>query len=125
MGVYYQVQDDVLDFANTVEQTGKVGTDIIDNKCTWPIITAITLASPEQKKILEENYGKKGKEEEERVKKVYRELAIVEKFDEYEKEMLNKLDKLINVIPVEDGRDGILKKEVFTCFLAKLHKRTR
>ena len=51
--------------------------------------------------------------------------AIVEKFDEYEKEMLNKLDKLINVIPVEDGRDGILKKEVFTCFLAKLHKRTR
>lgn len=33
--------------------TGKVGTDIEENKCCWLVIQALQLASPEQKKILE------------------------------------------------------------------------
>ena len=33
--------------------TGKVGTDIEDNKCSWIIVQAIKRASPEQLKRLE------------------------------------------------------------------------
>ena len=34
LGMYFQVQDDYLDFAGTPEQIGKIGTDIVDNKCS-------------------------------------------------------------------------------------------
>ena len=33
--------------------TGKVGTDIEENKCSWLVVQALQQASPEQRKILE------------------------------------------------------------------------
>ncbi|KAF4581658.1 Farnesyl pyrophosphate synthetase [Pleurotus pulmonarius] len=57
---YSQVQDDWLDYAGTVEQIGKVGTDIIDNKCSWCINTALALANAEQRAILDANYERAG-----------------------------------------------------------------
>lgn len=125
LGVYYTALDDVLDFSCTVEQIGKVGTDIIENKCTWAIVTALTLASPEQRRVLDENYGRKDPENEKRVKELYGELGIVGRFDVYEKEVLEKLEMMIADIPVEDGRSGILTREVFSCFTDKMGKRSK
>ena len=53
MGEYFQVQDDYLDCYGTPEQIGKIGTDIQDNKCGWLINTALGIASPEQRKVLD------------------------------------------------------------------------
>lgn len=47
------IQDDYLDCYGDPAVTGKVGTDIEENKCCWLVIQALQLASPEQKKILE------------------------------------------------------------------------
>lgn len=35
----------------------QVGTDIQDTKCSWLVVQALERATPEQRKLLEENYG--------------------------------------------------------------------
>ena len=39
LGEYFQVQDDYLDCFG--QDIGKIGTDILDNKCSWIICTAL------------------------------------------------------------------------------------
>nr|QFS20865.1 farnesyl-diphosphate synthase [Sanghuangporus baumii]QHI34615.1 farnesyl-diphosphate synthase [Sanghuangporus baumii] len=121
LGEYFQVQDDYLDCFGTPEQIGKIGTDIIDNKCSWLINAALAHASPEQRAILDECYGRKDPEKEACVKKIYSELDLVGKYNTYEKDSYEKVTGLINQLPA----DGPLKREVFTSFLEKIYKRTK
>ncbi|KAJ7589552.1 isoprenoid synthase domain-containing protein [Mycena floridula] len=79
-GEYFHIQDDFLDFSGTPEQLGKIGTDIVDNKCSWCINMALAWASPEQRKILDENYGQKNEVAEGNVKAVYEEFGLREKY---------------------------------------------
>ncbi|KAJ7813759.1 isoprenoid synthase domain-containing protein [Mycena leptocephala] len=69
-GEYFQIQDDFLDFSAPPELLGKIGTDIVDNKCSWCINTALKLATPKQRVVFYENCGKKDTAAEARVKKV-------------------------------------------------------
>jgi len=43
IGEYFQIQDDFLDYYVSPEKLGKVGTDILDNKCSWVVNTAIAV----------------------------------------------------------------------------------
>lgn len=134
LGEYFQVQDDYLDAFGTPEQIGKVGTDIVDNKCSWCICTALALASPAQRQILEENYGVRPPagvdgtgpeglgEAERKVKEVYRELQIAEKYKEYER---NYHQRITTVVDQIDEQKTGLKKEIFTGFLSKIFGRTK
>lgn len=47
------VQDDFLDCFGDPAVTGKVGTDIEENKCSWLVVQALNKASPEQRQILQ------------------------------------------------------------------------
>jgi len=124
LGEYFQVQDDFLDFSGTPEQIGKIGTDIVDNKCSWVINTALALANPEQRKVLDENYGVKpsGGESEAKVKALYEELDIRGKYAEYEENVVGDIKKKIDSI---EEVEGGLKKAVFTSFLGKIYKRQK
>src|ERR1700735_5539337 len=84
LGEYFQIQDDFLDFSGTPEQIGKIGTDIVDNKCSWCINTALAHANSTQRAILDANYGRKDPEAEERVKQVFREVGVDALYEEYE-----------------------------------------
>ena len=53
LGEYFQVQDDYLDCFGTPEQIGKIGTDILDNKCSWCVNTALKKCNAEQRKLLD------------------------------------------------------------------------
>ncbi|KAF5343108.1 hypothetical protein D9758_016002 [Tetrapyrgos nigripes] len=85
LGEYFQIQDDFLDFSGLPSEIGKVGTDIVDNKCGWVVNTALNLTSsnpdlapapsspasalsPERRaelrKVLEASYGVKPTPEE-------------------------------------------------------------
>jgi farnesyl diphosphate synthase len=124
LGEYFQVQDDVLDYSGTPEQIGKVGTDIIDNKCSWPINLALSLVTPEQRKVLDANYGRKDPESEAKVKALYENLGILKRYQQYEEDVVGRIRDMINTIPVEGRSDG-LKREVFSSFVDKIYKRSK
>ena len=121
MGEYFQIQDDYLDnFANP-SVLGKIGTDIMDNKCSWLINQALKKCSRDQRKVLEENYGQKDIECEVRVKKVFDELELEKVYKEYEEKRVGELREKIAAVDESEG----LKKEVFEEFLRKIYKRSK
>ncbi|WVR07405.1 hypothetical protein IAU60_004446 [Kwoniella sp. DSM 27419] len=124
LGEYFQVQDDYLDCYGKPEHIGKIGTDILDNKCSWNVNTALRFATPEQRKVLDDNYGQKNSEAEARVKEVFSQspISIPERFEAYEKESYEKITGMIDA--VDEAASG-LKKEVFVSFLGKVYKRSK
>jgi farnesyl diphosphate synthase len=121
LGEYFQAQDDFLDGYGTPEQIGKIGTDIQDNKCSWLINQALAKATPEQRKVLDENYGRKDKAKEAKVKEVYTELKLDQLYAEWEEEQVGNIRKLIADMDEQEG----LKKQVFEAFLQKIYKRSK
>jgi len=121
MGEYFQVQDDYLDNFADPSVLGKIGTDIQDNKCSWLINQALKICNSEQRQVLEANYGKKDKECETKVKKVFDELKLEQIYKEYEEQRVGELREKIATLDESEG----LKKEVFEEFLRKIYKRTK
>lgn len=131
LGEYFQIQDDYLDYSGTPEQIGKVGTDIIDNKCSWCINTALAHATPTQRKFLDENYGRKDSEKEKAVKALYNEMGIPRIYEEYEEKVVGKIREMIAKIPepavkvTSVDEPAAIKGAVFVAFLDKIYKRQK
>ncbi|XP_003227779.2 farnesyl pyrophosphate synthase [Anolis carolinensis] len=96
MGEFFQIQDDYLDCFGDPDVTGKIGTDIEDNKCSWLVVQCLKRASPEQKQILEANYGQNDPEKVGRVKQLYEELDLKTVFQNYEESSYQRLLGLIS-----------------------------
>lgn len=121
MGEFFQVQDDYLDCYGNPDYIGKIGTDIKDNKCGWLINKALEIVTPEQRKLLDDNYGKKDDEAEAKVKALYLELNIAGHYKEYEAKAIKEIEALVQHVDESDG----LKRDVFTGFLAKVAGRDK
>jgi len=118
MGEYFQVQDDYLDCYGDPKVIGKVGTDIQDNKCSWLVVQALMRATPEQRKVLEDNYGKHDESNIAAVKALYKDMDISSVFEAYETESYNTIQKLMS-----DVHD--MPKDVFEFLLKKIYKRSK
>ena len=127
LGEYFQIQDDYLDYAGTPEQIGKIGTDILDNKCSWCINTALAQANPNQRAILDANYGRKDPEAEARVKAIFNEVGVDELYAQYEQEAYTRINALIDAVPEVRSPCGeaVLRRAVFRVFLEKIYKRKK
>jgi farnesyl diphosphate synthase len=121
LGEYFQIQDDYLDNFGKPEHIGKIGTDIMDNKCSWLINQALEVATPKQKKTLAENYGQKNAEKEAVVKKLFDEMGLEQRYKDYEEKRVGEIRKMIAEVDESEG----LKKSVFEAFLGKIYKRTK
>ena len=100
---------------------GKIGTDIRDNKCSWLINEALKRANPQQRKTLEDNYGKKYKSAETKVKEMYTKMDLENVYRKYEDEKVGQIREAILSIDESEG----LKKSIFEGFLNKIHKRRK
>ena len=121
LGTYFQIQDDYLDAFGAPEVIGKIGTDIMDNKCSWVINQALQRATPEQRQLLDENYGRKDGAMEAKVKELFHEMKLDQVYRDYEDKAVGEIkEKIANV----DEGEG-LKKEVFESFLRKIYKRNK
>jgi len=117
IGELYQAQDDYFDCFGDPAVTKKIGTDIQDGKCSWPLVKALQLSSKEQWNILQENYGKDNVECVNKVKEVYRELDISTLFHEYEEQSYTKIMEMI-----EESKTNLPKK-IFVDYLNTIHRR--
>ncbi|XP_071516847.1 farnesyl pyrophosphate synthase isoform X1 [Panulirus ornatus] len=119
MGQFYQVQDDYLDCFGDSSVTGKVGTDIGAGKCTWLSVVALQRASPSQRHLMEEHYGRLEQESVDKVKALYRELGLPATYRAYEDSTSSMIR--IHIQQISRG----LNHNVFFTFLDKIHKRSR
>ena len=120
-GEYFQAQDDYLDAYGSPETIGKIGTDIQDNKCSWMVNQALSRASAEQRKVLDENYGRKDAEKEKKVKAVFAELQLDKVYAEFEEKTVGEIKARIEKLDESEG----LKKQVFEVFLGRIYKRSK
>lgn len=100
-----------------------VGTDILDNKCSWNVNIALENATPEQRKVLDDHYGKKDPQSEAKVKEIFnaKNIDVEGRFKAYEAESHRMLMGMIDALHEKEG----LKKQVFIEFLNKVYKRTK
>ncbi|KAF3481322.1 uncharacterized protein GIQ15_04081 [Arthroderma uncinatum] len=121
MGKYFQIQDDYLDAFADSSLLGKIGTDIQDNKCSWLVNQALNMCSTEQRKVLDENYGRKNEECEKKVKALYHELGLEKVYQEYEEAQVADLQRRIADVDESQG----MHKGIFEEFLKKIYKRSK
>ncbi|XP_004871191.1 farnesyl pyrophosphate synthase isoform X3 [Heterocephalus glaber] len=119
MGEFFQIQDDFLDLFGDPSVTGKIGTDIQDNKCSWLVVQCLQRATLEQRQILQENYGQKDAEKVARVKALYEELDLPAAFLRYEEDSYSRLQGLVQ------QHAASLPAAIFLGLANKIYKRKK
>ena len=120
LGRYFQVQDDYLDCYGTPEQIGKIGTDIVDGKCSWLVVQALSCCSTEDRAVLEAHYAQKDEKSEEMVKQLFEKLGLSKKYAEFE---VKSQAEICNMVEQYFGDSKSVGKEVFLSLLKKISKR--
>lgn len=82
LGIFFQIQDDYLDFYGDPAKTGKIGTDIEEGKCTWLALRFLERASAEQRTCFEQSLGRPDRRQ--AIDSLYREMNLDEVFDDYQ-----------------------------------------
>ncbi|CAH6906497.1 Fdps [Phodopus roborovskii] len=119
MGEFFQIQDDYLDLFGDPSVTGKVGTDIQDNKCSWLVVQCLQRATPQQRQILEDNYGQKDPDKVAQVKALYEAQDLPAVFLKYEEDSYNRLKSLI------EQYSAPLPPAIFLELAKKIYKRKK
>ncbi|XP_034030627.1 farnesyl pyrophosphate synthase isoform X3 [Thalassophryne amazonica] len=119
MGEFFQIQDDYLDCYGDPSVTGKIGTDIQDNKCSWLVVSALEIMTLEQRAELEACYGQHDDACVAKVKALYNALQLPTVYKKYEEQSYQQLHKLINCYAQN------LPHSVFFNFAKKIYRRKK
>ncbi|XP_012155849.1 farnesyl pyrophosphate synthase [Ceratitis capitata] len=109
LGNYFQAQNDFLDVFGNPEITGKIGSDIQSNKCSWLAVKCMEHASEEQKAVMAECYGQNDPEKVARVLQVYQELNMPSLHAKYEEEKYNRILRNIQQTSDAAPKDVLLE----------------
>lgn len=103
------------------EVIGKIGTDIEEGKCSWPMMQALKVATLQQRAFLEQNYGKNDPVLVEQIKALYRELKVPEMWTAFEEEQYQQIVAEVEKVAVESK----LPASVFQSALDLVYKRKK
>lgn len=124
MGIGFQLMDDLLDVYADSEKFGKqVGGDIIANKKTYLLLTALEMANPEQKQVLDHWLAMKEFDPQEKVsaiKQVYDDMGVP---NLARMKMNYYFDQSIKALEAFEGAKEA--KEILKGFAVKLMNRDR
>lgn len=97
IGQAFQVQDDFLDCYGNPEQTGKIGTDIVDGKCSWLAVRALRTMTSAQREKFQVHFGRgePGGADEAAVKGIYVELNLRKAYDAYIADTFAEIDGML------------------------------
>lgn len=113
LGIAFQIQDDLLDAYGDPEKFGKrVGGDIISNKKTYLLLTAIEKASEAQLEKLKDLLNQSEFEDQEKVdamKAVYNEIGIPKLTENAIQEYYDIAMQSLSAIGVKDGKKQNLR----------------
>ena len=79
------------------------------------------MANPEQRKVLDECYGRKDMTKVMKVKEVFNDLRLEQVYLDYERDIVARIENLIDGVDESGG----LKRIVFIAFLEKIQGRSR
>lgn len=115
LGAFYQVTNDYLDIFGDPVRTGKVGSDVSENKCSWVIIKALEICNEEQRAYLREYYGKDATETVIQVQAIFHSLPLKSLYEQEENDFRSKLGDLISEVPKNEGLHKDIYWKLFGC----------
>ncbi|CAG2175996.1 unnamed protein product, partial [Oppiella nova] len=121
IGHLFQMQDDYLDCFGNPDTIGKIGTDIQEGKCCWPIVKALEMCDQNQRQTLDTNYGINDEKCVAIVKEIYRDLNIQEVYTECEECIYNDICVMIDDLKFKSN----LCPVIFYEMLDKIYKRDK
>ncbi|PYH32168.1 FPP/GGPP synthase family protein [Aspergillus neoniger CBS 115656] len=121
LGSFYQFQNEYLDIFGTHRLTGKIGTDVQENKCSWVIIQALRMCSTEQRHILLENYGQPSRDSAMECQRIFELLPLREEYRSREDRVFGRLEASICNLDESEG----LRKGIFDILLGSVRGVTR
>jgi geranylgeranyl diphosphate synthase type II len=112
LGIAFQIQDDYLDAFADPEKFGKrVGGDILSNKKTYLLLSAMQLSSSKQKDALETSMQSlKGDSKVEKVKQLFEEVGAVEQTQKAIKDYSNRAMKALEQIDCDTAAKKPMKE---------------
>ena len=119
LGEYFQIQDDYLDCYGNPDIIGKIGRDIEDGKCSWLVVQALKKVTLDERKLLDENYGKDDQKKVQIVKDLYEKLGLQALFEEYEKQ------SYLNICDMIKHHPNGFPRELFMFLVNKIYKRNK
>ncbi|RWS22685.1 farnesyl pyrophosphate synthetase putative-like protein [Leptotrombidium deliense] len=121
IGILFQAQDDYIDVYGDSNVTGKIGTDIKNGKCTWMVVTSLTIMNKHQRKLFQLHFGKPEEASESIVKEIFQQIKLDEKFQTFETESMKDIED--SITEVDENYKNIA--ESITHITKFLHRRNK
>ncbi len=113
LGIAFQIQDDILGVFGDEEELGKsVTSDIEEGKNTLLIIEALKNASPDQKKFLEDHYGK-GKVDQDvlsQIKQIFTDAGALKYSQDKSQQLVDQAKKVIDEMEINTQFKDLLSQ---------------
>jgi geranylgeranyl diphosphate synthase type II len=113
VGLAFQLQDDLLDVYGDPKVFGKkIGGDICCNKKTFLLIKALELASPDQRKEMEQRMAQEAFDADEKIAyftSLYNELGVKAICEERIASLFNDCDRYIDAVSVPAERKQAIR----------------